>query len=208
MRSSLSIQGNPIIPVTLSKDAPFVVSMSLGRSSSNTSQIWSDLHWTCKPSPLENDVSVNVEEVPWAVLFHQHYASWWFPSASRFGPTPFATSYPTTICSFGTSVMLTIVWSLVTNALQKWRLMKSFLTMVFMENPSFWRLNRTKNFWDSWSKPSLGKWSIKVQPTSLKFSHPFPLLLLPFFWAAFAHVATLSSRVRSQPLVFNKVWPS
>ena len=29
--------------------------------------------------------------------------------SSRFGPTPFATSYPTTICSFGTSVMLTIV---------------------------------------------------------------------------------------------------
>ena len=39
MKFSLFTQGNPTIPVTLSKDAPFVVSMSLGRSSSNMFQV-------------------------------------------------------------------------------------------------------------------------------------------------------------------------
>ena len=74
MKFSPFIQGNPTILVTSSKDTPFVVLISLGRLSSNTFQIWLSQRWTCKPLPFANDVSANVEGVPWATLSHQPFA--------------------------------------------------------------------------------------------------------------------------------------
>ena len=208
MKFSPSIQENPTILVTSSKDAPFVVLMSLGRLSSNTFQIWSSQHWTCRPLPWANDVSAKVEEAPWVALSHRLFASWSFPSVSKFGPVPSAKSFQTTICSFDTSDMLTIVWSSVTSASQNWHPMKFSSTTASTENPSSSRQNLTRNFLGLCSKQNLWSWFIQDQPIFLKFFHPFLLPLQLSFWVVSAHAATSSSRVLSQLFVFNKVWPN
>ena len=208
MKPSLSIRANPTIPVTSLKDAPFVVSMSLGRLSSSMSQNWSSQHWTCRPLPWANDVSAKAEEVPWVALSHQLSALWSFPSVNKFGPVPSTKFSPIIMCSFDTSDMLTIVWSLVTSASLHLHHMKSSWTKASTENPSFSRQNLTKNFLALCSKQNPWSWFIKDQPISLKSFHPFQLPLQPSYSVVSAHAATSSSRVPSQLFVFNKVWPN
>ena len=207
MKPSPSIRANPTIQVTSLKDVAFVVSMSLGRLSSNMFLTWSSRPWTCRPLPWANDVSANAEEVPWGALSPQLSALWSFPSVNKFGPVLSAKSSPIIICSFGISVMLTIVWYLETNASPNLHHMKFSLTMASTANPSSSRQNLTKIL-GLCLKQNPWSWFIKDQPTSLKSFRPFQLLLQPSYSVVSAHAATSSSRVPSQLFVFNKVWPN
>ena len=81
MRSSRYTLEKPTTRGTSLKDAHSAASMSLGKLSSEMFQIWSNRPWTFKPLHWDKDVSVNAEEVQWAVPYLRLYASWLYPSA-------------------------------------------------------------------------------------------------------------------------------
>ena len=208
MKPSQSIWESQTIQVTSSKDVPFVVSMSHGKSSSKMVQTWSNQHWTCRHSPWARNASANAEAVQWEVLFPQPYVWWWFPSANKSGPPPFINSFPTTTCLSDTSVTSTTVSSSETNASLTLLHTKFFLTMDSMENPSSLKPNQIKNFLASCLKPNHLSWSIRDRPMLPKSCCHSLLHLLKFFSVVFAHAVALSSRALSRQFESNKVLPN
>ena len=87
-------------------------------------------HWTCRPLPWDNDAFGNAGEVLWQAHYHLPYALWLSPSVNRFGLSISVKRWPTTICSYVTSNMLTTGWF--------WRQATS--TFVSLRNPPRWRV--------------------------------------------------------------------
>ena len=209
MRSSLSIQGNPIIPVDIIKGRTFL-RLNVTRKiiikhvpdlirSALDMQTFALGKTMCPSTSRKSHGQSSFTSIMPHGGFHQRADLVQHLSPHHIQPPSVHSAHPLCWQSsdlwWQTPYRNGALWS----PSWRWFLWKT-------HHSGDWTGPRISGIHDR--KPSLWKWSIKVQPTSLKFSHPFPLLLLPFFWAAFAHVATLSSRVRSQPLVFNKVWPS
>ena len=101
------VQGRLTIQVILWKVELSSGSTLLGRLQYIMFQTSSKMPWTCNPLLLVLEIFGKDVVALWAALCHQHFVSWWYPSANKSGPSTFKRLWHTITFLFGTFAMWT-----------------------------------------------------------------------------------------------------
>ena len=113
-----------------------------------TSLIWLLQLFRCRIFSWDPKYTLRCKDLQWVHLFLQPYVWWWSQSMNRFGIIPIANPFRIYIYMHYFWDTLTIVWLFSLLPPKIYLRSRFWSTHIFTKLRSFWKRNRTRNFWD------------------------------------------------------------